>query len=486
MAIMKNYLTNEQFRVGCRCRRLLWLQENENTQHGEASPELSFLAERYIKGRKTTSGDDLSERAKETMRLLADGATVIKRPAFALGDSVITADLLALKNGKTVIYFAHPALNPRRAFVREAGLIMAAAEKNGLENIRVFLLLPRKEFIKQGEINPREFFASFDITDDARSLKEKSYIFSRVLEETLNSDTAPEVDIHKNCFNPDSCKYFEHCTKDMPYPNVFKVARLNINTKLQLYSEGKIAYEDLKNEPRLTENQKKQIKMSMEGGAPQVKKKELSEFLDSLWYPLCFLDFESWQPPVPPSDGMHPFEQVAFQYSLHIIEREGAPLIHREFLANGEADPREALARQLVLDIPEGACVLAYNKQFESMVISGLAAKFEDIREPLEKIRDNICDLMVPFQKKLYYDGKMEGSFSIKAVLPALYPNDPELSYDNLSEIHNGSQAMLSYSTLKDETPERAKEIRRCLLKYCELDTLGMVKIVEKLRNAVK
>jgi hypothetical protein len=73
----------------------------------------------------------------------------------------------------------------------------------------------------------------------------------------------------------------------------------------------------------------------------------------------------------------------------------------------------------------------------------------------------------------------MEGSFSMKAVLHALYPDDPELSYDNLSEIHNGNQAMLCYSTLTDETPERAEEIRRCLLRYCELDTLGMVKIVE-------
>ncbi len=483
---MKNYLTNEQFRVGCRCRKLLWLQENEKECQGELCPQLSHLAQNYIRGGKTISTSDLDKRAEETLRLIKDGVAVIKRPALKIGDTIVTADLLAFKNGKTIIYFAYPALNPRRVFSREAGLIMAAAELNGLENIRVFLLLPRKEFVKNGEIDPREFFTSFELTDDAQALKEKSYIFSRVLVETLASSGEPQVDLHKNCFNPDTCKYFEHCTKDMPYPNVFKVARLNINTKLQLYSEGKISYNDLRNEGRLTENQKKQIRMSMYKVPPVVKKKELSEFLDSLWYPLCFLDFESWQPPVPPSDGMHPFEQVAFQYSLHIIEHEGAPVIHKEFLANGEADPREKLARQLVSDIPEGACTLAYNKQFETMVVSGLAAKFEDIKEPLEKIRDNIYDLMVPFQKKYYYDPKMEGSFSIKAVLPALYPDDPELSYDNLSEIHNGSQAMLSYSTLSEETPERADEIRRCLLKYCELDTLGMVKIVEKLRDAVR
>jgi len=483
---MKNYLSNEQFRVGCRCRRLLWLQENEKAQQGEICPELSILAQNYFSGGETVFETELSGRADETLRLIKNGARIVKRPAFKLGDAVAAADLLVFHKGSAVIYFSYPALNPRRVFSREAGLIMAAAEENGLKNVRVMLLLPRKEFVKWGEIDPRELFAVYDLSEDGRSLRDKSYIFSRVLSETLESKGEPEVDLHKNCFNPDSCRYFEHCTKGMPYPNVFKVARLNINTKLQLYSEGKVSYEALRNEPRLTENQKKQIRMSMDGAKPQVKKKELAEFLSSLWYPLCFLDFESWQPPVPPSDGMHPFEQVAFQYSLHIIEREGAPVLHREFLARGEADPREALARQLVSDIPEGACILAYNKQFETMVVSGLAAKFEDIREPLEKIRDNIADLMVPFQKKLYYDRRMEGSFSIKAVLPALYPNDPELSYDNLPEIHNGSQAMLSYSTLADETPERAEEVRRCLLRYCELDTLGMVKIVEKLRKAIE
>lgn len=483
---MKNYISNEQFRVGCRCRRLLWLQEQEKNEQIEFCPELSALAQNYVYGGETVSATDVAERADETLSLAKDGVKVIKRPAFKIGDAVAAADLMVLNKGQTIIYFSYAALNPRRVFCREAGLIMAAAEINGFENIRVMLLLPRKEFVKKGEIDPREFFAVYDMSDEARKLRDKSYIFSRVLSETLESSSQPDVDIHKNCFNPDNCKYFEHCTKDMPYPNVFKVSRLNINTKLQMYSEGKIGYPDLRNDNRLTENQRKQIRMSMDKVPPVVKKKELSEFLSSLWYPLCFLDFESWQPPVPPSDNMHPFEQVAFQYSLHIIEKEGAPVIHRQFLAEGEADPREALAKQLVRDIPDGACILAYNKQFETMVVSGLANMFEDIREPLEKIRDNIYDLMAPFQKKLYYDRRMEGSFSIKAVLPALYPDDPELSYDNLTEIHNGSQAMLSYSTLRDETPERAEEIRRCLLRYCELDTLGMVKIIEKLRNAIK
>lgn len=482
---MKNYITNEGFREGCRCRRLFWLNMKKHGGYADHCPELTALAENYIRGGVTVEQEDCRERATKTLCLIKDGETLIKRPAFMIGDVCAEANILHIENGIATIYFSYAAMHMRRAFCREAGLIFAAAEINGIPSPKVIMLLPKKEFERKGEIDPRELFSTYDLTSEAYSFREKSYIFARVLEETLESNDEPEENIHKNCFNPDTCKYFDHCTKHLPHPNIFKVARLNINTKLQLYKEGKISYPQLREESRLTENQRKQIRMSMDGAKPVVKKKELREFLSSLWYPLCFLDFESWQPPVPPSDGMHPFSQVPFQYSLHIIEKEGAPLVHKEFLACGEADPGEALARQLVDDIPEGACVLAYNKQFECMVVGSLAGRFKDIAKPLEAIRDNICDLMVPFQKKYYYDPKMEGSFSIKAVLPAMYPNDPELSYDNLSEIHNGSQAMLSYSTLADETPERAQEIRRCLLKYCELDTLGMVKIVEKLREAV-
>jgi hypothetical protein len=307
-----------------------------------------------------------------------------------------------------------------------------------------------------------------------------------VLGETLEASSQPDVDLHKNCFNPDNCKYFEHCTKDMPYPNVFKVSRLNINTKLQMYSEGKVGYADMRNDNRLTENQRKQIRMSMDKVPPVVKKKELSEFLSSLWYPLCFLDFESWQPPVPPADGMKAFEQIPFQYSLHVIEKEDGEMTHKEFLACGEADPREALAESLVSHVPEGACVVVYNKQFEKMVIGDLASSFPHMEQKLRQISENIRDLMTPFQKKMYYDRRMEGSFSIKAVLPALYPDDPELCYDNLCGVHNGSQAMLTYSKMSDMSEDEREKCRAQLLKYCELDTLAMVKILEKLRNAIK
>jgi hypothetical protein len=77
----------------------------------------------------------------------------------------------------------------------------------------------------------------------------------------------------------------------------------------------------------------------------------------------------------------------------------------------------------------------------------------------------------------------MNGSYSIKAVLPALFPDDPELSYKNLGSIKNGSEAMNAFPKLRSMTVEERERTRKDLLDYCKLDTLAMVKIWEKLKS---
>ena len=87
---------------------------------------------------------------------------------------------------------------------------------------------------------------------------------------------------------------------------------------------------------------------------------------------------------------------------------------------------------------------------------------------------------MIPFQKKYYYTPDMKGSFSIKNVLPALVP---ELSYDGMA-INDGGIASVAYeSLLTEENFITIQEIKEQLLEYCKLDTLAMVKILEKLEN---
>ena len=129
-------------------------------------------------------------------------------------------------------------------------------------------------------------------------------------------------------------------------------------------------------------------------------------------------------------------------------------------------------------------CTTAYNKAFECTRLKELAEIFPDLSEHLLNIRDHIIDLLIPFQSGWYYVLAMGGSFSIKSVLPALFPNAPELDYHNLQgSVHNGSEAMNIFPKIKDMLPEEQQSARLSLLKYCELDTYAMVKVWQKLKE---
>ena len=223
------------------------------------------------------------------------------------------------------------------------------------------------------------------------------------------------------------------------------------------------------------------MEYAVEDKGTYINKPKLAEFLKKLTYPLYFLDFESMQPVIPEYVGTRPYAQIPFQYSLHYIEEEGGELKHKEFLAESGEDPRRAIAERLCEDIPMNVCVTAYYKSFECTRLKELADTFPNLAEHLLNISNNVVDLLVPFQSGWYYNRTMGGSFSIKSVLPAIFPNDPSLNYHNLEGVHNGSEAMTIFPKIKDMSPEDQKITRHNLLKYCELDTYAMVKVWEEL-----
>ena len=185
---------------------------------------------------------------------------------------------------------------------------------------------------------------------------------------------------------------------------------------------------------------------------------QIREFLSTLRFPLYFLDFETYQQDIPQFDGVSPYQQLPFQYSLHILRSLGEEAEIVNFLAKeGTRIPRRTLAERLVNDIPKRVCTVAYNMSFEKLVLKGLAKQFPDLAEHLSDIHNHMVDLMVPFQKKWYYNNEMKGKYSIKYVLPAIYPNDDSLNYQQLN-IRNGSMAMVTFERLQTYPEEAIKE----------------------------
>jgi hypothetical protein len=215
-------------------------------------------------------------------------------------------------------------------------------------------------------------------------------------------------------------------------------------------------------------------------GQPQINRDAIHGFLDTLTYPLYYLDFETFNPAIPPYDGTQPYHQIPYQYSLHRKQSPTSELEHTGFLAEATIDPRLPLIQALLRETVDPGDVIVYSG-FESGIIKNLAKQFPEFAVDLVSLDGRLRDLMQPFKDRAYFTPEMQGRYSIKYVLPALVP---DLSYEGMA-IADGGAAMRAYYELREETDsECIRQIREDLWEYCKLDSLAMVRILEKLETS--
>ena len=423
--------------------------------------------------------------ADRTAELMREGAENIAEAAFFTEGLYCAVDILHRDGDGYDIVEVKSSTHVTDIYLEDMSFQSYVLGKCGVSVKKVCLLHLNNQYVRHGPLELQKLFVLEDFTDFARENAAAVEARIAALRACISEAEEPVKDISLDCSSPYDCAYFSYCSRHLPSPSVFDVRGLHADKKYDYYHQGILSFKDIiEQRPALSPNQLKQVEFEYFDKPAEIHPEEIRAFLNGLRYPLYHLDFETFQPPVPPYDGLKPYDQVPFQYSLH-IEQEDGTLEHREFLAKEGTDPRRALAERLVADIPADVCVLAYNMSFERSRIAELAAAFPDLSEHLLAIRDNIRDLMVPFRQQAWYCRAMQGSYSIKFVLPALCPGDPELDYHALEGIHKGDEASAAFATLQDHTPEEIAQIRKNLLAYCRLDTLAMVKVLEKMRERV-
>jgi hypothetical protein len=286
----------------------------------------------------------------------------------------------------------------------------------------------------------------------------------------------PERDIGPYCNDPRACDFKGHCWAHLPSPSVFDVYYIG-KKAFDLYGEGITRIEEIPESFSMGKRSSFHVR-AHKAGEMIVKKDELRAFLDSLEYPLFHLDFETFNLPIPPWDGLRPYSQVPFQYSLHAQNEPGAEPVHSGFLAEAGVDPRRAFLDSLLPATEGSGSIVAYYKSFEKGVLAALAEQLPEYGEAIEQRIERLVDLRDPFSKRWFYTPAMGGSTSLKDVLPALVP---ELTYDAL-EIQDGRQAMRVFLELADQVDSTAYDAqRKDLWAYCQLDTLAMVRILDVL-----
>lgn len=437
---------------------------------------------------------DLTKMIENTKTEMAKGTNVICEASFQYNGLYCAVDILKKENGGYAIYEVKSSSkteedkkDDRPVYIADVAYQKYVLEKCGINVTGTYLVNLNKDYVFDGTLDLNKLFV---ITDVADEIKVEEANIKQNLDEAeimLASDKEPNVPIDKKCKNPYLCGFWQYCSNHLPKPSVFNLHSIHFSTAIKHYKNGLTSYEDLLKSGAITnEKHIRQMEHYLNDLPDYVDKANVKEFLNKLTYPLYFLDFETIQTVIPEFKGTKPYTQVPFQYSLHYIEYEGGPLLHKEFLAESGKDPLRAIAERLCEDIPKNVRVVAYYKSFECTRLKELAEYFPDLSEHLLNIKENVEDLLEPFSTGYYYNKKMGGSFSIKSVLPALFPDDDELNYKNLELIHNGAEAMTIFPKIKDMPYDEAEFMRKRLLEYCKLDTYAMVKLWEKLNEAVK
>lgn len=481
-------LSKSQFIRGLQCHKSLWLYRNrpelrevsdaQEATFASGTEVGQFAQELFLGGTEIPYGEmPLSEQVVQTLAAMKTHK-VIYEATFQHDGVLVKVDILKKGARGWELYEVKSSTQLKEVHIHDAAIQYHVLTGAGVRVSKVMLVHINNSYVRRGAIDPQQLFAFEDLTGSMRTMEAGIVKQLRSQKRMLSKGTMPAIDIGPHCDNPYSCDFKGHCWAHIPEPSVFSLAGKGID-KFALYSEGIVALEDIPLD-QLNTGQRHQVEAYIEK-LVEFDAKKIRPFLDELWYPLCFLDFETFQNAIPPFDGTSPYGQIPFQYSLHTLKRKGGKLHHSAFLGNPNTDPRKALLEQLLDEILGDACVLTYNKPFEVRILNDLADIFPRKRKQIEKLIDNVRDLMVPYRSRAAYHWQMQGSYSIKKVLPAFVP---DLSYEGL-EISDGGMAMEAWHRMcAVQSKEELVAVRKNLLDYCVLDTLAMVRLLEVLEKS--
>jgi len=474
--------------TGLQCPKYLWMQIHESQQIPEVDAVTQYVfdqghlvgeyAKKLFPGGIDIPHDGFMENIVTTRELLAE-----RKPLFEAGIlsgriycrldilnpvSEDEWDIIEIKSGTSV----------REVYINDVAFQKYCCGKAGLKIRNCKLGYINKQYVKNGEIEPGELFILEDISSQVEEIS--GDIEERVanLLEVISNKVCPEMAIGQHCLAPYECPLREECWGFLPENSVFDL-RGGKTKQFSLWEQGIISIKDIPDNILLSRQQQIQKRCVITGNV-HVDKEEIRQFLNKLKYPLYYLDFETFGPAIPLYDGTRPYQDIPFQFSLHVVKSEGSEPVHHSFLAEGREDPRPQILRELQRLLGSEGSIIAYNAGFEEGVLKELVEAFPEYTDWLEGILTRTVDLLYPFTNFHYYNASQKDTASLKKVLPAVTGK----GYEEMG-IGAGMDASIAYgrTIYGNAAEEEIARVRTDLLKYCKLDTEGMIWVVDKLRE---
>ncbi|WP_278533080.1 DUF2779 domain-containing protein [Dehalococcoides mccartyi] len=484
----KKGLSKSKYLMGLQCPRLLWKATNDAANMPPVSPSTQFvfeqghqvgeLAKQLHPGGLNLKTENFSQNLKDTKEALGCVLPVFEA-GFATERLYSRVDILAPAKGDGWnIIEVKSTTEIKEEHLYDVAFQRYCCRLGGLNIRNCYLMHINKDYIKNGEIYPAEFFTLKDITQETEGYSGNLEGNIEAMLAIIDSDTCPEARPGKQCTSPHDCPLKDQCWADLPEHNIFT---LYYGNKILPELQAQGIWDIRQIPPEFKLNPKQQIQKNCAvSGQVYTNPAEIGAFLNKLEYPLHYLDFETFATAIPVYDYTRPYQNIPFQFSLHIQQSPNSETKHYSYLAEDGYDPRPAFLSALKSSIAPQGSILVYSEIFEKARLKELAAAFPEYAGWVEGILGRIVDLIVPFRDFSYYHPGQHGSASLKHVMPAL----AGLGYDEL-EIGEGQTASLRFmeSVFGNLPPDEIRKIRADLEIYCGQDTGGMVEIVRKLRE---
>ncbi|MFM8636794.1 MAG: DUF2779 domain-containing protein [Betaproteobacteria bacterium] len=405
---------------------------------------------------------------------------------FALVDALLPTDspegwrLVEVKSSASVKDYQRDDLAIQAFILRQAGVQLEAASVATIDSTWVY----------PGGGHYQGLLKQTDLLEEAQAREAEVQDWRNAALQVCEQPEPPSVAMGAQCKAPFACPYTQHCQAaagpaDATVTSPIEWLPGHQSSGLREFVTTHKPRSMAELPDALLSPVQRRVKHATLSNTPWVDRAALQPLLTGFAWPVHFLDFEAVQFAIPRWAGTRPFEQIAFQYSLHTLDSDGPQgrLTHTDFLDLSGQDPRRPLAEQLARDLGNSqGSVLAYNKGFEGMVLRALAAQFDDLAPALNAIEARLVDLL-PITRATYYHPLQQGSWSIKRVLPTI---PGQTGYAALGAVADGQAAVQAYLEavrLIETAPDQVNHLAQALRAYCEKDTAAMVALWKHLRD---
>jgi hypothetical protein len=484
-------LSKSRFVAGVQCPKRLYLQVHRPdlaTDSDEASIAIMDQGQLVgIEAQKAFPGgvlvdasyEELDKAIAMTRELVANSdVPAIFEATFEADKVLVRVDVLK-RDGDSAfqILEVKSSTTLKNEYLYDIGIQKQVVTRAGLNVSAASLMhLNRNYVYGGGNYDSSALFQIVELTPEIAI--DEGEIESLAIEQlrVLAGSKPPEIKAGTQCKNPVRCEFFDECNEPVPLFHVSTLPRISVKKLDLLAAMDTETIEAVGDDFPLTEGQRI-VCDAVRAGKLWVNS-NLTSVLDEFKYPLSFMDFETINPALPRFVGMRPYAQIPFQWSVHRLEAPGAELKHFEFLADDDTDPRQPFIESLIDALGDSGTILVYNEGFEKGRLREIAEFIPEYATSIDEIRNRVLDLL-PCVRQNVYDPAFGGSYSLKAVLPALLP---DMTYEGMA-VANGSDAGIAFAKMIDRLVPLDERVamRTALLRYCEKDTLALVRILEEM-----